>query len=142
MKTIRLIEGFNDKTNTQYIRDYEIKNRSFLDDENLMYTEQLDIYFANSVDKFNYDYYHAEYYDAFFEGYLDIYFCIKKERYIIYTDMGIYEFSRGDTIYKNETGIYPYEILITEIRRGDYITLTDDDNAVPEFIQEIEIVED
>lgn len=35
MSKIRLVEGFNDRKNIQYYRDYEVKRKDFLEDETL-----------------------------------------------------------------------------------------------------------
>lgn len=45
MSKIRLIEGYHDRKNIQYYRDYEIKNREFLDNENLSDIQLLSLYF-------------------------------------------------------------------------------------------------
>lgn len=63
MSKIRLIEGYHDRKNIQYYRDYEIKNREFLQNENLSDIQLLTPYFLNSSDKFKYDYYSATWYD-------------------------------------------------------------------------------
>lgn len=61
---IRLIEGHHPRKNIEYYRDYEIKKRDFLQDENLSDVQQITPYFLNSSDKFEYDYFQAVYYDV------------------------------------------------------------------------------
>lgn len=98
MSKIRLIEGFNDRKNIQYYRDYEVKRKDFLQDETLSDIQLLSPYFLNSCDKFKYDYYSATQYDKHNNDYDVIYFCVPQERYIVYTDKDIYEFERDDTV--------------------------------------------
>lgn len=56
---IRLIEGYHPRKAIEYYRDYEVKSREFLQDENLSEVKKLDVYFDNQAEKFNYDYYRA-----------------------------------------------------------------------------------
>lgn len=136
---IRLIEGYNDRKNIQYYRDYKIKKRDFLQDENLSDVQQITPYFLNPSEKFEYDYFQAVYYDVDNNDYDNIYFCIKQERYIIYTDKDVYEFNRNDTtaVYINGRCI---EMYIQDLSIGLSISICFDDDF--EEITEIEIIED
>lgn len=64
MNKIRLIEGYHHRKNIEYYRNYTIKKRDFLQDENLSNIESIKPYFLNTSDKFEYDYYKAVYYDV------------------------------------------------------------------------------
>lgn len=140
MDTIRLIEGYNDSCNIQYTRDYEVKERKFLTDENLTEIEKLDPYWGNDREKFEYDYFKGLYRDDG-DGEEDyIYFCIRQEKYIVYTDKGnIYMYNKYDGVQ-----VYDYdgkdfiEVLAKGLQEGDYIN---EDNQLEE-ITEVEIVED
>lgn len=140
---IRLIEGYNDRKNIQYYRDYTIKKRDFLQDKNLSNIESIKPYFLNTSDKFKYDYYSATWYDVDNNDYDIIYFCIKQERYIVYTDRDIYEFNRDDTVLFSpfSSGLDSKEIYIQWLSIGDYIDVTFEDEIFEE-VTEIEIIED
>lgn len=138
MSKIRLIEGYHDRKNIQYYRDYEIKNREFLDNENLSDIQLLSPYFLNSGDKFKYDYYQATWYDKDNDDYDIIYFCVPQERYIVYTDRDVYEFERGDTVAVYLNGKHG-EFYIEDVFIGLEISVCFDDDF--ETITEIEIIE-
>lgn len=140
MNKIRLIEGYNDRKNIEYYRDYEIKTHVFLQDENLSNIEKVQPYWNNSTDKFEYDYYTATWYDVDNNDYDIIYFCIKQERYIVYTDKDIYEFSRNDTVQIYDSTLKYCEMYIQDISIGELISVCFDDNF--EEITEIEIIQD
>lgn len=143
MNKIRLIEGYNDRKNIEYYRYYTIKKRDFLQDENLSNIENITPYFLNTSNKFEYDYYKAVYYDVDNNDYDTIYFCIKQEKYIIYTDNNIYEFNRNDTVLMSyfSNGLDSKEIYIQWLSIGQFIDVTFDDGTFEE-ITEIEIIED
>ena len=143
MNKIRLIEGYHSRKNIEYYRDYTIKKRDFLQDENLSNIESIKPYFINTSDKFEYDYYTATWYDVDNNDYDLIYFCIKQERYIIYTDKNIYEFSRDDTVLFSplSSGLDSKETYAQWLSVNDFIDVTFD-NEIFEEITEIEIVED
>lgn len=138
MSKIRLIEGYHDRKNIQYYRDYEIKNREFLQNENLSDMQLLSPYFLNSSDKFKYDYYSATWYDKDNDDYDIIYFCVPQERYIIYTDRDIYEFERGDTVAVYLNGKHG-EFYIENVFIGLEISVCFDDDF--ETVTEIEVIE-
>jgi hypothetical protein len=138
MSKIRLIEGYHDRKNIQYYRDYEVKTRAFLDNENLSDIQLLSPYFLNSSDKFNYDYYSATWYDKDNNDYDVIYFCIHREKYIVYTDKNIYEFERGDTVEVYLNGKHG-EFYIENVFIGLEISVCFGDDF--ETITEIEIIE-
>lgn len=138
MSKIRLIEGYHDRKNIQYYRDYEIKNREFLQNENLSDIQLLSPYFLNSSDKFKYDYYSATWYDKDNDDYDIIYFCVPQERYIVYTDRDVYEFERGDTVAVYINGKHG-EFYIEDVFIGLEISVCFDDDF--ETITEIEIIE-
>lgn len=135
---IRLIEGYHPRKAIEYYRDYELKNREFLQDENLSNIEKVNPYFLNSSDKFDYDYYTATWYDVDNNEYDIIYFCIKQERYIVYTDRDIYEFNRNDTtaVYINGKCT---EMYIQDLHIGMLISVCFDDDY--EEITNIEIID-
>ena len=120
MNKIRLIEGYNDRKNIEYYRDYEVKNREFLQDENLSNIESIKPYFLNDSEKFKYDYYKAIFYDSDNDEYDYIYFCIHQEIYSITTENDIYIFYRDDTVNVLK-GKGCQEMYITDISIGDYI---------------------
>lgn len=136
---IRLIEGYHPRKNIEYYRDYEIKTHDFLQDENLSNIESIKPYFLNNSEKFKYDYFKAVYYDVDNNDYDNIYFCIKQEKYIIYTDKDIYEFSRNDTTAVYINGKHT-EMYIQDLHIGMLISVCFDDDF--EEITEIEIIED
>ena len=138
MSKIRLIEGYHERKNIQYYRDYEIKNREFLQNENLSDMQLLSPYFLNSSDKFKYDYYSATWYDKDNDDYDIIYFCVPQERYIIYTDKDVYEFERGDTVAVYLNGKYG-EFYIENVFIGLEISVCFDDDF--ETVTEIEVIE-
>lgn len=140
MNKIRLIEGYHPRKNIEYHRDYEIKNREFLQDENLSNIESIKPYWNNSIDKFEYDYYTATWYDVDNNDYDIIYFCIKQEKYIVYTDKNIYEFSRNDTVQVYDNILKYCEMYIQDISIGELISVCFDDDF--EEITEIEIIQD
>lgn len=143
MNKIRLIEGYHPRKNIEYYRDYEIKSHDFLKDENLSNIESITPYFLNSSEKFKYDYYTATWYDVDNNDYDIIYFCIKQERYIIYTDKDVYEFDRDDTVLMSlfSSGLDSKETYIQWLSVNDFIDVTFD-NEMFECITEIEIIED
>lgn len=137
MNKIRLIEGYNDRKNIQYYRDYTIKKRDFLQDENLSNIESIKPYFLNDSEKFKYDYYKAVYYDVDNDEYDYIYFCIHQEVYSITTENDTYIFYRDDTVNVLKGKDYK-EVYITDISIGDYIDLFfDNDNY--ELVTDISI---
>lgn len=138
MSKIRLIEGYHERKNIQYYRDYEIKNREFLQNENLSDMQLLSPYFLNSSDKFKYDYYSATWYDKDNDDYDIIYFCVPQERCIIYTDKDVYEFERGDTVAVYLNGKYG-EFYIENVFIGLEISVCFDDDF--ETVTEIEVIE-
>lgn len=138
MNKIRIIEGYNDRKNIQYYRDYEIKNKEFLQNENISDIQLLSPYFLNTNDKFTYDYYSATWYDTDNDDYDIIYFCIPQERYIVYTNKDIYEFNRNDTVMTYLNGEYG-EFYIEDLYIGLEISVCFDDDF--EIITEIEIIE-
>lgn len=138
MNKIRLIEGYNDRKNIQYYRDYNIKNREFLDNENLSDIQLLSPYFLNSSDKFKYDYYSATWYDKDNDDYDIIYFCVPQEKYIVYTDRDVYEFERGDTVAVYINGKHG-EFYIEDVFIGLEISVCFDNDF--ETVTEIEIIE-
>lgn len=142
MNKIRLIEGYHHRKNIEYYRNYTIKKRDFLQDENLSNIESIKPYFLNTSDKFEYDYYKAVYYDVDNNDYDIIYFCIKQEKYIIYTDRDVYEFNRNDTVLMSyfSSGLDSKEIYIQWLSIGQFIDVTFDDEIFEE-ITEIEIIE-
>lgn len=138
MDTIRLIEGYNDNCNIQYYRDYVIKDRKFLTDENLMSFEKLEPYLGNAKYKFEYGYFRGLYFDD--DGEEDyIYFCIRQEQYIVYTDKGnIYMYNKYDGVQVyNPGGQDLTEVLAKGLNVGDYIC--EEDEQLEE-ITEVEIV--
>lgn len=139
MNKIRLVEGYNDRKNIQYYRDYAIKKRDFLQDENISNIEKVYPYWNNSTEKFEYDYYTATWYDVDNNDYDIIYFCIKQERYIVYTDRDIYEFNRDDTTAVYINGKHT-EMYIQDLHIGMLISVYSDDDF--EEITEIEIIQD
>lgn len=139
MNKIRLIEGYHPRKNIQYYRDYEIKKRDFLQNENLSNNKNIAPYFLNTSDKFEYDYYTATWYDVDNNDYDIIYFCIKQERYIVYTDKDIYEFNRNDTVQIYDNTLKYCEMYIQDISIGELISVCFDDDF--EEITKIEIVE-
>lgn len=140
MNKISLIEGYNDRKNIQYYREYEIKTHDFLQDENLSNIEKVEPYWNNSTEKFEYDYYTATWYDVDNNDYDIIYFCIKQERYIVYTDKDIHEFSRNDTVQIYDNTLKYCEMYIQDISIGELISVCFDDDF--EEITEIEIIQD
>lgn len=131
MDTVRLWEGFNERQNIRYYRDYELRERDFLQDENLSEVKELDPNWDNDTAKFDYDYYKAVYYDTELDESDNIYFCIKKERYIVYTDKDIYEFSRDDTVLLYDTDGKDFiEVFAKGLKEGDYIS---DDEQLEEI---------
>lgn len=110
-----------------------------MQDENLSDVQQITPYFLNPSEKFEYDYFQAVYYDVDNNDYDNIYFCIKQERYIIYTDKDVYEFNRNDTtaVYINGRCA---EMYIQDLSIGLSISICFDDDF--EEITEIEIIED
>lgn len=143
MNKIRLIEGYHPRKNIEYYRDYTIKKRDFLQNEHLSNIESITPYFLNSSKKLKYDYYTATWYDVDNNDYDIIYFCIKQERYIIYTDKDIYEFDRDDTVLMSlfSSGLDSKETYIQWLSVNDFIDVTFD-NEMFECITEIEIIED
>lgn len=137
MNKIRLIEGYHDRKNIQYYRDYEVKTRAFLDNENLSDIQLLTPYLLKSSDKFKYDYYSATWYDKDNDDYDVIYFCVPQERYIVYTDRDIYEFNRDESVQVDYDGVS--EMYITDLKVGLDISVCFDDDF--ETITEIEIIE-
>ena len=138
MNKIRLIEGYNDRKDIQYYRDYEIKTREFLQNKNLSDVIMLSPYFLNSNDKFKYDYYKATQYNIYNNEYDIIYFCVPQERYIVYTDRDIYEFNRRDTVAVYLNGKHG-EFYIEDVFIGLEISVCFDDDY--ETITEIEVIE-
>lgn len=138
MSKIRLIEGYNERKNIQYYRDYEVKNRAFLQNKNLSDVIMLSPYFLNSNDKFKYDYYQATQYDIYHDDYNTIYFCVPQEKYIVYTDRDVYEFERGDTVAIYLNGKHG-EFYIEDVFIGLDISVCFDDDF--ETITEIEVIE-
>ncbi len=137
MNKIRLIEGYNDRKNIEYYRDYEIKNRECLQDENLSNIESIKPYFINNSEKFKYDYYKAISYDKDNDEYDYIYFCIHQEIYSITTENDTYIFYRDDTVNVLCNKEYK-EMYITDISVGDYIDIFfDNDNY--ELVTDISI---
>lgn len=137
MNKIRLIDGYNDRKNIEYYRNYTIKTRDFLQDENLSNIEKVQPYWNNSTDKFEYDYYTATWYDVDNNDYDIIYFCIQKERYIITTENDIYIYYRDDTVNVLCDKNYK-EMYITDISIGDYIDVFLDNNNY-ELVTDISI---
>lgn len=109
-----------------------------MQDKNLSNIEKVKPYWNNSTDKFEYDYYSATWYDVDNNDYDIIYFCIKQERYILYTDRDIYEFNRDDTTAVYINGKHT-EMYIQDLHIGMLISVCFDDDY--EEITEIEIVE-
>ena len=141
METIRLWEGFNERQNIRYYRDYELRERDFLQDENLSEVKELYPNWDNDTAKFDYDYYKAVYYDTELDESDNIYFCIKKERYIVYTDKNIYEFGRDDTILLYDTDGKDFiEVFAKGLQVGEYINMELFDGELEE-VTEIDIVE-
>lgn len=58
-------------------------------------------------------------YDVDNNDYDNIYFCIKQERYIVYTDRDIYEFSRNDTVQIYDNTLKYCEMYIQDISIGE-----------------------
>lgn len=106
-----------------------------------IYKHYSKVYLVDMV--FEYDYYKAVYYDVDNNDYDTIYFCIKQEKYIIYTDNNIYEFNRNDTVLMSyfSNGLDSKEIYIQWLSIGQFIDVTFDDGTFEE-ITEIEIIED
>lgn len=130
---IRLIEGYNDRKNIEYYRDYEIKTHDFLQDENLSNIESITPYFLNDSEKFKYDYYKAVYYDVDNDEYDYIYFFIHQEIYTITTENDTYIFYRDDTVNvlcNKECK----EMYVTDISIGDYIDLFFDGDTFEQVI--------
>lgn len=140
MNKIRLIEGYHPRKNIEYYRNYTIKKRDFLQDENLSNIESIKPYWNNSTEKFEYDYFTATWYDVDNNDYDIIYFCIKQERYIVYTERDIYEFSRNDTVQIYDNTLKYCEMYIQDISIGESISVYSDDDF--EEITEIEIIQD
>lgn len=135
MDTIKLIEGYNDNCNIQYVRDYEVKERKFLTNKNLIEIEKLQPYWGNDREKFEYDYFKGLYRDN--DGEEDyIYFCIRQERYIVYTNKGnIYMYKKYDGVQVYDYGGKDFiEVLAKGLKEGDYI-------CEDEHLQEITGVE-
>lgn len=137
---IRLIEGYHPRKNIEYYRDYTIKKRDFLKDENLSNIESIKPYFLNNSEKFKYDYYKAVFYDKDNDEYDYIYFCIHQEIYTITTENDTYIFYRDDTVLMSyfSSGLDSKEIYIQWLSVGQFIDVFfDNDNY--ELVTDISI---